>query len=90
MSAVNEHSSPLPLQSGHVEQLSRSAAAAAAAMTSQPAQVPVSPAGSVITGSGSCHALRASMPVVRSPNHSADCPLGTSSTSNNCDVIRTV
>jgi len=86
LSAVNEHSSPLPLQSGHVEQPSRSAAA----MTSQPAQVPVSPAGSVITGSGSCHALRASMPVVRSPNHSADCPLGTSSTSNNCDVIRTV
>jgi len=59
------------LQSGHVEP------PAHRTMTSQ-SQVPgapTSPAGSV-AGSGSCHALHASMPVIRSPNHSSDCPLG--------------
>ena len=60
------------LQSGHVD---------AGAMTSQ--QVPgvggaAAGGGGVGDGSGSCHAVRATLPVVRSPNHSADCPLGMS------------
>ena len=50
-------------------------------MTSQ-TQVPGGPASPAdsVSGSGSCHALRASMPVVRSPNRSSDCSLGTSNT----------
>lgn len=58
---------------GQVDQLHQTTMTSPTPLPGGPA--PASPTDSV-SRSGSCHALRASLPVIRSPNHSSACSLG--------------